>query len=520
VSQSYFDGGSMGDLVVTAIQRGGDRVAFVSGGQRVSYRQMGQALSQLTQALQARGLQHGDTIATLSVNRPEAFFVSAAGYLLGLRVLWMNPMSSADDHRYQLEDASVKLLVVDPEHFGVRALSIAAQLPHPPLLMGLGTWGDRPNLLSEMAAYSALALVSHSRSGDDCVLVYTGGTTGQPKGVLHSHRVQVTMVMMEMADFDWPAETRFLAMTPITHAAGALIMPVLMRSGTVVMHAGFDVKTFCALVQQHRVTCAFMVPTMIYVLLDSPVRQDHDLSSLETIMYGAAPMSAARLREGIAELGSIFMQLYGQSEAPMAMTVLHKHEHDPIHNPHRLSSCGTPVTGIQLKLLDDGGREVPPGEVGEIAVRGPLVMQGYLNKPEETARAMRHGWLYTGDLARSDADGYLYIVDRSKDMIISGGFNVFPREVEDVLSAHPAVAAAAVVGVPHEKWGEAVHAVVVWRPSQRAEWGDLAELVRAKKGAIHVPKVFHAVDQLLTTGLGKVDKKAIRLRLQQGLSSS
>jgi fatty-acyl-CoA synthase len=365
-----------------------------------------------------------------------------------------------------------------------------------------------------MVLHTPQTLVSRSREDDHCALLYTGGTTGKPKGVLHTHRVMVAMVQMQMADFDWPNLPRFLAMTPITHAAGALIPPVLMRSGTVIMHAGFDVKTFCSLVEKHRVNCTFMVPTMIYVLLDSPARQDHDLSSLETLIYGAASMAPARLIEGIAELGPIFMQLYGQSEAPMAMTVLHKHEHDPVNHPQRLSSCGTPVVGIQLDLLDEDGQPVQTGEVGEICVRGPLVMQEYINKPKENAQAFRHGWLYSGDLARRDADGYLYIVDRSKDMIISGGFNVYPREIEDVLSTHPSVAAVAVVGVPHDKWGEAVHAVVVWRAGQSADWGELAEQVRAKKGAIHVPKYFHAVDHLLTTGLGKVDKKAIRQQVQ------
>ena len=513
MSDAYFDGCSMGDLVIRAVQRGGSRVAFISGEYSVTYQTMGQELSRMAQYLEAIGLKHGDTIATLSVNRPEAFFVSAAGYLLGLRVLWLNPMASADDHLYQLEDAQVRCLMVDPHSFGDRAQALCQHLVKPPLLMGLGPWAGHKDLLREMQAYSPQRLESRSRSADACVLIYTGGTTGKPKGVLHSHRVQVAMVMMEMADFDWPANPCFLAMTPITHAAGTLIMPVLMQGGTVVMHAGFDVKHFCALVQRHRVNCTFMVPTMIYVLLDSPVRQDHDLSSLQTIMYGAAPMSTTRLREGMAELGPIFMQLYGQSEAPMAIAVLHKQEHDPINYPHRLSSCGTPVVGIQLQLLDDDGHEVALGEVGEIAVRGPLVMEGYINKPEENARALRHGWLYSGDLARMDDDGYLYIVDRSKDMIITGGFNVFPREIEDVLGTHPAVAAVAVVGVPHEKWGEAVHAVVVWRPGQTADWGELADLVREKKGAVHVPKMFHAVDQLTTTGLGKVDKKAMRAQL-------
>ena len=511
-----FEGTNVGELLITAIQRGQDRTAFICGDRHISYREFGEQLSQLTQVLTQRGLSHGDTIAALSVNRPEAFFVSAAGYLLGLRVLWMNPIASADDHLYQVNDADVKLLAVDPASFGDRAETLREKADRPLQIMGLGPLGAHVDLLAAMSQQTPQKLRSLGRSDDECVLVYTGGTTGKPKGVLHTHRVQVAMILMQMADFDWPQESRFLAMTPITHASGALMMPVLLRSGTVIMHPGFEVKHFCHLVQTHRVTCTFMVPTMIYVLLDSPVRETHDLSSLETIMYGAAPMSPARLTEGISELGNIFMQLYGQSEVPMAMTVLHKHEHDPVHRPHLLSSCGTPVVGMQLRLLDEEGQEVAPGDVGEIAVRGPLVMAQYINKPEENARTFRYGWLYTGDLARADDDGYLYIVDRSKDMVITGGFNVYPREIEDVLSAHPAVAAATVVGVPHEKWGEAVHAVVVWRAGQAVDWSELSELVRNKKGAIHVPKAFHEMARIPTTGLGKVDKKLIRQQLISG----
>jgi fatty-acyl-CoA synthase len=257
---------------------------------------------------------------------------------------------------------------------------------------------------------------------------------------------------------------------------------------------------------------------MIYVLLDSPARQGADLSSLQLIIYGASPMSPTRLIEGMQVFGPVFMQLYAQSEAPNTVTVLHQHEHDPVHHPERLASCGTPCVGNQVRLLDDDGQEVAEGAVGEICVRGPLVMQGYWNKPEETAQALRHGWLHTGDMARRDADGYLYIVDRSKDMIISGGFNVFPREVEDALSQHPAVAAAAVVGVPDAKWGEAVRALVVLRPGAAASAEELMALVRERKGAVYTPKAIEFVDALPMTGLGKLDKKAIRARFWQGLA--
>ncbi len=517
---ALYQGGNMGDLLIDAIQRGGERVAFIHGEQQTSYREFGEQLSRMVQALTAHGLAKGDPVATLSTNRPEAFLVTAAAYLMGLRVTWLNPNSSEDDHVYMLRDSGVQWMLVDPPHYGGRALALQARAGKALRMAGLGPWQGQLDMLAEAARFGPQRLVARASADDVCVLMYTGGTTGRPKGVVHTHRVHEAMVLMELAGWDWPAEPRFLATTPITHASGTIIMPVLLRSGTFIMQAGFEVGSFCRLVEQHRVNATFMVPTMIYVLLDSPLRREHDLSSLAMVIYGAAPMAPARLTEAIGVFGPVFMQIYGQSEAPMALTVLHAREHEPERQPQRLASCGTPMAGIQLRLLDEHGVEVAEGEVGEICARGPLVMAGYWNKPQETAAALRHGWLYTGDLARRDADGYLYIVDRSKDMIISGGFNVFPREVEDVLSQHPAVAAVGVVGVPDPKWGEAVHAMVVLRPG--AEGGEagtdalgaeLMALVRLRKGAVQTPKHIAFVAELPVTTLGKIDKKAMREQL-------
>jgi len=328
--------------------------------------------------------------------------------------------------------------------------------------------------------------------------------------------VQVTMVVTELADWDWPQAVRFLAMTPITHAAGAMIVAVMSRCGLFVMSKGFEPQRFIDLVERHRITATFLVPTMVYVLLEHPGMAQADLSSLELVIYGASPMSPARLVEAMKRFGPVFMQLYGQSEAPNCITALHKHEHDPENHPERLASCGTPSGPSQVRLLDDDGNEVPVGEVGEICVRGPLVMLGYWNKPEETEKAFRHGWLHTGDMARRDAEGFVYIVDRSKDLIISGGFNVFPREVEDVLTRHPAVAAAAVIGVPDEKWGEAVKAVVVLKAGATVAAEALMALVREHKGPVQAPKSVDFVDALPVTGLGKPDKKVLRARYWSG----
>ena len=505
---------SMGELIVTALQRGGDRIAFIHGERETTYRQFGEQLARLVAALDAQGLKKGDTIATLSGNRPEAFLASAAGYLMGLRVGWINPTASEDDQAYLLTDAGVGTLFVDPDLFRERGLRLVERAG-----VARVWWLAPTDAGVDIEALSRDAvpapLQPRASAEDIAVLVYTGGTTGVPKGVAHTHRVQVAMTLMQLADWDWPQEVRYLALTPITHAAGTFILPTLLRGGTVVLAHGFSPDKFIDLVERHRITTTFLVPTMLYVLLDHPRTAAADLGSLQMVAYGAAPMLPSRLVEGMQRLGPVFMQLYGQSEAPMMITVLRQRDHDPVNHPERLASCGLPVIGNQLRLLDEAGHEVAPGEVGEICLRTPLVMAGYLNKPEETAKAFRNGWLYTGDLARQDADGYLYIVDRSKDMVISGGFNVYPREVEDVIARHPAVASAAVVGVPDLKWGEQVRAMVVLKPGQSVAAEELIALVREHKGAVCAPKQIRFVAQLPVTTIGKLDKKAIRARFAQ-----
>jgi fatty-acyl-CoA synthase len=511
-NNNLYDCSSLGDLLITAIQRGGDKIAFIIDDRSLTYRQFSELLSTFIQALEARGLKKGDVVATLSSNRPEASLVTSAGWIMGLCVVSLNPTSSEDDQAYMLEDSGAKTLFVDPENFSERARSLKQRVSSLDRIFGLGANELGEDILAAAAGLPVQKLVPKADADDICSMIYTGGTTGKPKGIVHTHRVQVTMVSMELLDWEWPAEIRFLALTPITHAAGCAILPTLLRSGTFVMTKTFEPEKFFNLVEKHRITVTFLVPTMLYVLLDHPKLAAANLKSIELILYGAAPMAPHRLVEGLRIFGPVFMQLYGQSEAPMALTVLRKQDHDPERYPQRLASCGTPVIGNKIRLLDESGREVPDGEVGEICVRSPLVMQGYWNKPEETAHTFRNGWLYTGDLARRDGDGFFYIVDRSKDLIITGGFNVFPREVEDILTRHPAVANAAVIGVPDPKWGEAVRGVVMLRPGMSVGAEELIHLVKQQKGAVYAPKRIDFVDTLPLTNLGKLDKKAIRLR--------
>jgi len=319
------------------------------------------------------------------------------------------------------------------------------------------------------------------------------------------------MAAIQMAAWEWPSETRFLICTPLSHAGAAFFVPTLLLGGSIVVLPGFDPAKVLETIERYRITATMLVPTMVYALLDHPKLESTDLSSLETVFYGAAAMSPTRLKEGIERLGPIFFQYYGQAECPMTITVLGKDEHDPA-DLERLATCGRPVPWLDVALLDEQGEEVPHGQPGEICVRGPLVMQGYWNKPEQTEETLAHGWLHTGDVARADSEGYLTIVDRKKDMIVSGGFNVFPREVEDVLGTHPDVSAAAVIGVPDDKWGEAVKAVVVARPGATIDADALIALVKERKGAVHAPKSVDVVDAIPVSPLGKPDKKALRAR--------
>ncbi|MTD52556.1 AMP-binding protein [Amycolatopsis pithecellobii] len=340
-------------------------------------------------------------------------------------------------------------------------------------------------------------------------LQYTGGTTGRPKGVMQPHRSMVQMVSAHMADFELPHLPRYLASAPLTHATGLGVIPALLRGGTVVIEQGFDPSRFLDVIEAERINCISGLPTMIYTVLDHERPETRDLSSLEVIWYATGPMSPVRLAEARERIGPVFSQIYGQTESTGIGTVLPKAAHETA-SLEQLASCGRPVVGNRIRLIDDDGHDVPVGEVGEIAMRNRGVMLGYRNLPEETEAALKGGWLHTEDLARQDDEGLLYIVDRKKDMIISGGFNIYASEVEAALTGHPAVGSAAAIGVPDEKWGEKVTAFVVARPGQHVDVHAVQSFVKQVKGSMYVPKDIVVVDSLPQTVVGKVDKKALR----------
>ncbi|MBS9375495.1 AMP-binding protein [Rhodococcus sp. B50] len=498
------------DLLITALDRSADRPALHLGDVVLTGAEMRAAISRFQQALASVEVGQGSAVAMLSKNRPEVLISMGATMVAGCRNTALNPMGSLSDHLYISTDAEIETLIFDPRHFEERAAELREQVPTLKNLFSLGPSSVGTDILALSERFTEQRLVSAPVDIEDTSsIVYTGGTTGKPKGVMGSFRSGAALNQIQMAEWQWPEQPRFLVCTPLSHAGAAFFVPTLLRGGCLYVLPHFDPALVLEVIEKHRINATMLVPTMIYMLLDHPDFDSRDLSSLETLFYGASAMSPSRLREGIERLGPIFFQFYGQSECGMTISVLRKEEH-LADDPGRLASCGRPVPWLDVRLLDDDLNEVPQGELGEICVRGPLVMKGYLNKPEETADALRGGWLHTGDVARADKNGFMTIVDRKKDMIVTGGFNVFPREIEDVISSHPAVASVAVVGVPDVKWGEAVKACVVVREGQSVPAEELIEKVRAAKGSVHAPKSVDFLDSLPLTPLGKLDKKTLR----------
>ena len=506
-----------GDLLIRGLARNPNKPAVYLGDKVLTSAQMADQISRYVQAFESWGITEGSPVATLSANRPEVLFNMGAGMVTGTRGTALHPMGSLDDHVYILEDAGIETLFYDPASYEERAMALKDRVPSLKRVLALAPTDNAEDVPTAAARFGPrrLRAVEPLDPETEYSVAYTGGTTGQPKGVVGTCRSMSSMTTIQMAEWQWPDDLRFLCCTPLSHAGAAFFVPTLLRGGSLYVLPYFDPERVIETIKEHRITGTMLVPTMIYVLMDHPRFNPDDLSSLEVLYYGAAAMSPSRLAEGIERLGPVFFQFYGQAECPMTITVLRTEEH-VAGDPGRLASCGRPVPWLDVALLDDEGQEVEAGEPGEICVRGPLVMKGYLNKPEQTAEAFKFGYLHTGDVARADDEGFLTIVDRKKDMIVSGGFNVFPREIEDVLSSHPAVSAAAVIGVPDEKWGEAVKAVVVKRPGADVDEADLVALVRERKGSVSAPKSVDFVDSIPVSPLGKPDKKALRAQYWQG----
>ena len=514
---------TIGDLYDRCVQFYGENTAIIYGSDRYTYDDMGYNAACLVTAFQQLGLKKGDNIAFMMANCPEYIFCEHAVAKAGCIRVPLAVLLSSTDHIYMMNQAECIALVYHER----MASRVMAMIPNLESVKHFICISDNPGSV----ALGHLCLQSLLRENgpnyqpvtvapEDLVgIYYTGGTTGKPKGVMLSHRAWVYTVLIEMLEFGFGWEETFAYLTPLTHAGGCLMLPVLLRKGKCVILDHFDPRLLLETVEREKITATFLVPTMIYILLDFPDLNKYDLRSLRNIIYGASAIAPDRLKQAMNTFGPIMTQLFGQTEAPMCISALSREEHvlsDPDREKMIFSSAGRPTFHAEVKIVDENGNPVATGQSGEVTVRCANMMHGYFKNPQATAETIKDGWLHTGDIAKQDEEGFLYIVDRKKDMIISGGFNIFPREIEDVLFEHPAVKGAAVVGVPHEKWGEEVKAIVVLHEGISATEEELIQFVKDRKGSLLSPKTIEFWDEIPLTNLGKLDKKAIRSRYWEG----
>ncbi|WFU32141.1 AMP-binding protein [Bradyrhizobium brasilense] len=502
------------EQTLRALARYPSRTAFAWPGGSLSYQGATDLIGRMQSVFMRLGFAPGTRVALLTANRADTWCAGVAVQLSRLAITWLHPLGSLDDQLFQIEDSEAQMLIVDGITFRDRGDELTAKAQGLKTVFTLGPADYGADLLQVAGDAGSASAKNFARADDISTLNYTGGTTGKSKGALRYHREYGGFAAAILADFEIPETPRYLTVAPISHVAGTKVLPTLMRGGTVHMLKGFDPEAVFTTIARERINFTLFVPTMIYVMLDHPALDKTDLSSLELLLYGASAMSPSRLVEGIERIGPVFSQLYGQTEC-YPVSVLRKADHDP-KTPDLFLSCGFPIAACQVKILDQDDQEVATGEAGEICVRATHVMAEYWKRPDITAETLKSGWLHTGDIARMDERGYMFILDRKKDMIVSGGFNIFPREVEDVLSQHADVAMVAVVGVPDDKWGEAVTAVVVAREGAVPDADELIGLVKAKKGSAHAPKQIQFVKELPMTGVGKVDKKVLKARFWTG----
>ncbi|KKW65807.1 long-chain-fatty-acid--CoA ligase [Mycolicibacterium elephantis] len=494
------------------LQQCPDMPLTIYGDRQRSVTQSCDRIARLAGALRGLGVSRDDRVAYLGLNSDRYHEYCCA-------VPWadavLNPVNirwSPAEIAYSLNDSQTNVLFVD-ETFASAADRVKAAGVALSAVIYCGDEACPPGMLDYEELIARSEPVADARRGEESIfgIFYTGGTTGKPKGVALSHTNVVTSALGLLAGQFLTAGARMLHALPMFHL-GALGMWVTVNVAGVthVIVPSFTPRGVAQAISEHRVTDALLVPTMVQMLLDDPDTGAFDLTSLRRLTLGAAPASDALFDRAKKAFPAVHLsQAYGMTEAAPAISMLPPSDHD---DPSRHRSAGRALPHVEVRVVDADGAEVPRGQIGEVVVRGDNVMLGYWNRPEETAAALRDGWLHTGDLGQMDERGYLFIVDRLKDMIISGGENVYPAEVENALASHPAVSVAAVIGVPDDRWGERVHAVVVLRAGHVVTEDALREHCRAFIGGYKVPRSVQFVAELPLSAAGKVLRRELRAR--------
>jgi acyl-CoA synthetase (AMP-forming)/AMP-acid ligase II len=508
---------AIADVVRRQAERRGSEIALKLGDRETSFAGLEARANRVADKLLAMGMQPGDRAAILLKNS-DSFLEILFGCLKARVTLTpVNARLAPPEIAYVLNDSGAKAFFVGPDFLPVADKALEAVSPAP-LRIGLGgksgPWADYSDWRDSGAAIDPN--LTHDPD-DDVLQLYTSGTTGMPKGVQLTNANYMAFMRLAQAipGFDFrPGETVLCAM-PQFHVAGANISILGVASGSrTVMLPDLLPEALIGLLSGERVNHAFLVPAVINMIMQHPAIETADLSALKSISYGASPIAEDLLVMAKARFGCDMLQLYGMTETVGAATYLPPAAHDPALN--KLRSCGIAWPGVELKLVDANGQEVKRGEVGEILLRAPVVMKGYWHRPEATAETIRDGWLHTGDAAYQDEEGYIFIYDRVKDMIVTGGENVYPAEVENAIFGHPQVADVAVIGVPDEKWGEAVKAVVVARPGETVDEASVIAWARERIAAYKAPKSVDVVAAIPRNPSGKILRRELRAPYWEG----
>jgi acyl-CoA synthetase (AMP-forming)/AMP-acid ligase II len=506
---------NIGHLVTKSSQHFARNVALVFQDRIYTYKEVNERVNKLANSLAGLSLKRGDRVGLLLYNCSQFIESDFALAKAGLVRVTLNPRLSADDHRYMINDSEANTLIFE-SCFTDTVLDLAR------------TTGTLKNLIcvdrenSDFINYEGLIKNGSTEEpsvvveGDDIyALLYTSGTSGKPKGVTLTHKNFLSTAYNLLMERDVRSGDRMLHVGPLTHASGIWVLPHYARGAVNYIHKRFDVEMLLKTIEEQKITTVMMVPTMILRLLSYPGVENYDLGSLRSVIYGGSPMPVEKLKEAILRFGDIFSQNYGQTEAPTTITYLPREDHKIEGLPEdrrKLSSAGRPYVRVQVKVVNRQGLEVKPGEKGEIIVKGDHVMKGYWKNEQATREKIVNGWLNTGDIAIVDEEGYLYIVDRKNDLIISGGFNIYPREIEEVIYSYPGVEEVAVIGVPDENWVEAVKALVVLKKGQSATESELISFCKDKLARLKAPKSVEFVDCLPKNSYGKVMKRELRER--------
>lgn len=518
---------NVGSLMTRAAHAAPQHPAVIYGDLRRTYAETNARADRMASALERAGIGKGDRVAILQHNCPELLETLFAIFKAGAIAVPINARSHPKEFAYVIADSGAKALVFT-EEFAGGIEAVRSEIDGVKIFVCIGS---PPAWAKDYDAFLATGATTHSDADcdkDDVAwLFYTSGTTGKPKGAMVTHgNLQFMTDRYPREVYKLGADDIVMHAGPMTHGSGLWILPITAGAGThlIPTSRSFDPDQIFRLIETHRVTkIAFIAPTMITMLLNSPAVDKYDTSSLRFVGYGGSPMYVEDLKRAVKRFGPVFCQIYGQGESPMTITMLTPDDHrlrDDALAEKRLASAGRVRDDIVVAVLDENDKELGPDKIGEIAIQGDVVMKGYWNKPEATEEVFKNGWYHTGDLGLRDEGGYVYLLDRKKELIISGGANIYPREVEEVLLLHPGVLEVAVIGLPDRLWGESVMAVVRSRPGANPTEEELVELCRDNLAGYKKPRYFRFVSDLPKSGYGKILKRELKAQIVEEMKDT